>query len=102
MAVAPRAITGEIGRSFAERIRAEPTARALRVRAARGGVELWLVTAPADPDTAYRFYEAGAAVEAQFPDVELYLHVLNARNYPHVDPLTLIPAGAEEVPLRPE
>jgi hypothetical protein len=57
------------------------------------------VTAPTESEATYRYYEAGAAVEAEFPDAEPYLHVLNARNYPHVDPATLIPTGAEEVRL---
>jgi hypothetical protein len=92
----------EIGRSFAERIRAESSPRALRVRAHRETVELWLVTAPVDYDTVHRIHEAGIALEEQFPDVELRLHVLNARNYPGTDPATLIPAGAEEIPLRQE
>jgi hypothetical protein len=93
---------GEIERSFAERIRAEPAAQALHVRAHRETVELWLMTTPADYDTVRRLHEAGVAVEEQFPDVELRLHVLNARNYPGTDFTTLIPTGAEEIPLRQE
>jgi hypothetical protein len=102
MAVSRRPSTGEIGQHFAKRVRSEAVARRLWVRPQRGTVELWLVTAPADPETVHRLHKAGTALEEQYPEAALRLHVLNARNYPHVDPATLIPEGAEEVPLRPE
>jgi hypothetical protein len=95
-------IAAEIGRSFAAHVRSEPAAQRLWVRARGDGVELWLVTAPTDPETVYRLHEAGVRAEAQFPDFELCLHVLNARNYSQLDPSTSIPTGAVEVPLRPE
>jgi hypothetical protein len=102
MAIGHPPTAREVGRQFAERICGEAVAQALWVRSHRGYVELWLVTAPTDLDAVRGFHETGVALEEQFPELDLRLHVLNRGYYPHTDVAELIPPGAEEIPLRPE
>ncbi len=90
------------GSALARAVRAEPTVLGLWVRAYRDYVELWLVTAPIEPDAVRRLQEAGLTVEDRFPEADLRLHILNARNYADLDPATLIPPGAEAISLRPD
>jgi hypothetical protein len=102
MAVGNQVTPRQAGQALAKLVRAEPTARGLWVRAVRDYIELWLVTAPIDPDTVGRLHQAGLTVEDRFPGADLRLHVLNAANYPGIDAATIIPPGAEEIPLRSE
>jgi len=101
MAVGHPVTPRQAGSAFAALVRGEPDARRLWVRAVRDYVQLWLMTAPLEADEAPHLYAAGLALEQQFPDADLRLHVLNPRNYPGIDPANIISPDAEEIPLRP-
>jgi hypothetical protein len=100
MAVANRATLAEIGKTYAEAVRAEPAAKQLWVDHHRDYFELWLVTEPIDADIEYRLYEAELVLHDRFPDAYIRFHVLNPRYFDPFDPADLIPASAEEIPLR--
>jgi hypothetical protein len=102
MAVGNQVTPRQAGLALAKLVRAEPTARRLWVRAVRDYVELWLLTTPMVSDEAPGLYEAGLALGDKFPAADLRIHIINPNNYPATDPATLIPPGAEEIPLRPE
>src|SRR5690348_13993683 len=103
MAVDDAVSLDQIGHTLADVLAADQTARHLWV-SYRGGIfELWLVTEPFEGlDPMRRLHGVTAALYEQFPSTPLRLHVLNPRNYPDADPSSLIPRGAQEIPLRPE
>ncbi len=100
MAVADRAKLAEIGRTYAEAIRAEPAARQLWIDRHRDYFELWLVTDPIEADVEHRLYEAELVLHDRFPEAYIRFHVLNPRYFDPFEPADLISADAEEIPLR--
>jgi hypothetical protein len=101
MAVTDRATLAEIGKTYAEAVRAEPAARQLWVDSHRDYFELWLVTEPIDTDVEDRLYEAELVLHDRFPEAYIRFHILNPRHFDPFEPADLIPPGAEEIPLRP-
>ena len=95
----PAANARDIGQTFAEAVRGEPAVRQLCVRPYPGGVELWLVTAPIDPDKELALHAASRLLYERFPDAEIDVHIINERHYPHLDAARIIPTGAKPIPL---
>ncbi len=99
MAVGEKVTPREIGLALAKAIRAEPAVRGLWAVTKRDHVELWLVTEPTDMETTGRLLDASLPLHEQLPNARFLVHVLNARDYPDVDPSTLVPHDAQPIPL---
>ncbi len=89
-----------IGGYWAELVQAQPAAQRLWVRAARDYVELWLLTAPVEPDAETPFDQAAVAVHDRFPGAHLRFYILNPCSFQNGDALSALPADAIEIPLR--
>ena len=99
MAIAHPPTARELGASFAEMIASEEAPRGLWFRDHRGTLELWLVTASADPDTERRLCGAVVSLQQRYPTVDLELRILNPRYLGDDDLTGLIPPGAEAIEL---
>lgn len=102
MAIANRATATEIGKAYAEAIRGEAAAKQLWARSHRDYVELWLVTEPIEVGVDRPLYAAEDVLYDRFPEAYIHLHILNPRLFDDFDAAELVPAGAEEIPLRVE
>lgn len=100
MAIGQPVTAEEIGRAFAELVRADDAAQRLWIRPWEGDWELWLLTAPVDMRTEGQFQMAAIELEDRFPDTYIELRVINPRHFPTGNPASLIPAGAQEICLR--
>lgn len=101
MTVANPSAALRMGRCLAELVRAEPGARRLWASSHRDYVELWVLTADVDAEAERRLHELGIRTQEAFPDGNLRIRLINPRFYEGRDPVELIPAGAEEIALRP-
>lgn len=101
MAIADPVTTQDTGRTFAQMVRDEQAALRLWARHHRDYLEFWLLTVPIDADTERRLYAAGVELRDRFPEVNIRVRILNPRFFEHDDLTELVPAGAEEIPLRP-
>lgn len=99
VAVTQHANPSKVARYFADLIAQNGAVRVLLVREGRSVVELWLVTDPIDRDCELTLYGAIGPLEDQFPDAEIELHLLNAAHFT-INPLEVVPAGAEPVYTR--
>ena len=89
------------GRGYAAAVANEPAARRLWVGPHPDRLELWLLTEPTDGDTERRLYAALLPVYDAIPDAPLRLHVIDPEHDERVDlGGRILPAGAEEIPLR--
>lgn len=99
MAIADQLTAYDMGHTFAEAIRGEQAVRQLWVRRHRGYLELWLLTAPTEPEIERQLYAAGVDLQREFPDADIDLHILNPRYADERELAEMIPPDAEKVPL---
>jgi hypothetical protein len=90
----------EVGRAFAALLGEDPVARRLWVRPHHGFVELWLLIAPSDVDTARRLHGTIFHLFDRYLDRVPRLFVLDPIEYPGSDPAENVPPDATEIPLR--
>ncbi len=90
----------EVGRTFAQAVRDEPAVKSLWASAHRDYFELWLVTAPVDADTERRLYGLIELLFEAFPDARIRLHVINREAFEDFELTSIVPRGAENIPLR--
>ena len=107
MAIKDQVTVQDIGRSYAEAVRGQPTAKRLWVSTGPDYVALWLLTKPVDMDTRRRFFVPVADMYDRFPDAHMRFHVIDPSEYdgldlehdgPDLDRVR--PADAVEIPLQ--
>jgi hypothetical protein len=84
----------QIGQRFAAAVAEQPIVQTLWASPDEDGIELWLVTAPADPNVERPLYPATTALRRQFPDTDIRVNIINRRNYPTIDLNLVIPEKA--------
>lgn len=101
MAVGITATAREMGRRYAEWLRAEHVVRGLWISTRRECVEFWLLTEPIDAEAERHLYAIGAQLYEAFPEAMVRIHLLNPRLFEPGDLTDLLPVGAKSIPLRP-
>ena len=84
----------QIGQRYAAAVAEQPIVQTLWASPDEDGIELWLVTAPADPVVASPLYTGATALRKQFPDTDIRVNIINRRNYPTIDLALVIPENA--------
>ncbi len=100
MAITPSVSAREMAESLAAVVRDEPALQHLLVSTERDRIELWLLTAETDAETELRVYGHSLMLYDRFPDADFRVHVLNPADFEDGDVRSIVPAGAEEIPLR--
>lgn len=100
MALTDVSTARQMAETLAPLVEAEPALERLLISTNGHVAELWLLTAPTDVDTELRLYESSLILYDRYPDTTFRVRVLNPADSEDGGVCDLMPATAEEIPLR--
>jgi hypothetical protein len=89
-------VAGELGVALAEAAEHEPLAQEIWVTVRRDGLHFWLITGLADDDGERRLFGLLDVLDAQFPEADFQLHILNPASYT-IDLHDVLPRDAQKL-----
>jgi hypothetical protein len=99
-------VARHVAQRFAEAIRDEPAVKHLwawgepsRLEPGHEAVDLWVFLDSADDESEKRIIAAVPWLQRQFPEVDLFLHLIHGQMPSDFDPMTEVHPEAEKISL---